>query len=94
MMRKVYTPEFRVEAVRMVLGSGKPIARMARDLGINEGTLTNWVNTYRREHPGEEKPLEMSERSELHELRNETRELRMERDFLKKAAAFFAKNQP
>ena len=93
MERKVYTLEFRVEAVKMVLGSSKTIAAVARDIGVNEGTLTNWVNKYRREHPGEEKPLEMRERAELNELRNETRELRMERDFLKKAASFFAKNQ-
>ncbi len=94
MKRKVYTPEFRDEAVKMFLGSGKPIAGLARDVGINEGTLTNWVNKYRQEHPVEDAPLTVSERSRLQELENEARELRMERDFLKKAAAFFAKNQP
>ncbi|MGI8648016.1 MAG: transposase [Mycobacteriales bacterium] len=40
--------------MKIVLGSGKTIAAVARDIGVNEGTLTNWVNMYRREHPGEE----------------------------------------
>lgn len=86
MRKNSYSPEFREEAIKMVLVSGKPIAVIARDIGVHEGTLTNWVNKYRREHPGEEKPLEMSERARLRELENENRELRMERDFLKKAA--------
>ncbi len=94
MEKRVYTPEFRGEAVKIVLGSGKAVAAVARDIGVHEGTLMNWVNKYRREHPGTEQPLNMSERAELKQLRDETRELRMERDFLKKAAAFFAKNQP
>ena len=94
MKRKVYTSEFRDEAVRIVLASGKPVAAVARDIGVHEGTLTNWVHKHRREHPEEETPLNISERSRLKELENENRELRMERDFLKKAASFFAKNQP
>jgi transposase-like protein len=94
MEKRVYTPEFRGEAVKIVLGSGKAVAAVARDIGVHEGTLMNWVNKYRREHPDTEQPLNMSERAELKQLRDETRELRMERDFLKKAAAFFAKNQP
>ena len=93
MKRKMYTPEFRDEAVKIVLGSNKPIAAVARDIGVNEGTLTNWVNKYRQEHPGQEKPLEINERARLRELENQVRELRMERDFLKKAASFFARNQ-
>ncbi len=48
---KKYTQEYRDEAVKMVLENDQPIARVARDLGINEGTLGNWVNKYRREHP-------------------------------------------
>lgn len=93
MSRQKYTPEFRKEAVKVFLSSGKAIAVMARDIGVHEGTLANWVNQYRRTHPVEDSPLEMSERVELKELRSEVRELRMEREFLKKAAAFFAKNQ-
>ncbi|GAB95328.1 transposase-like protein [Kineosphaera limosa] len=48
---KKYTQEYRDEAVKMVLENDQPIAKVARDLGMNEGTLGNWVNKYRREHP-------------------------------------------
>ena len=87
-----FTVEYREEAVRMVLDSSRPIAAVARDLGINEGTLGNWVSRYRAEHPVSEE-LSIDERARLKELERENRELRMERDFLKKAAAFFAKEQ-
>lgn len=87
-----FTAEYREEAVRMVLDSGRPIAAVARDLGINEGTLGNWVARYRAEHPVSEE-LSIDERARLKELERENRELRMERDFLEKAAAFFAKEQ-
>ena len=87
-----FTAEYREEAVRMVLDSSRPIAAVARDLGINEGTLGNWVSKYRAEHPVSEEPS-TDERARLKELERETRELRMERDSLKKAAAFFAKEQ-
>lgn len=76
----------------MVLDSSRPIAVVARDLGINEGTLGNWVSKYRVEHPVSEE-ITIDERARLKELERENRELRMERDFLKKAAAFFAKEQ-
>ena len=59
--------------------------------GINEGTLGNWVNAYRREHPQEEKPLTPAERANMADLQAENRELRMELEFLKKAAAYFAR---
>jgi transposase-like protein len=65
---------------------------VARELGIVEGTLGNWVNTYRREHAGEEPPLSLNERARLRELERETRELKMEVEFLKKAAAYFARD--
>jgi transposase-like protein len=87
-----FTPEYRDEAVKMVLESERPIAVVARELGINEGTLGNWIAKYRREHPVSEE-LNLSERARLRELERENRELRMEREFLKKAAAFFAKEQ-
>lgn len=88
-----FTPEYRLEAVKLVLDSSRPIAEIARELGINEGTLGNWVNTYRREHPASEE-LNLPERARLRELERENRELRLQADFLKKAAAFFAKEQP
>lgn len=87
-----FTPEYRAEAVKMVIDSSRPIAEVARDLGINEGTLGNWVSKYRVDHPVSEE-LDINERARLKELEREVRELRMERDFLKKAAAFFAREQ-
>ena len=86
-----YTQEYKDEAVELVISSGRPIAEIARNLGINEGTLANWVNTAKKSGKLKEKPLDTEERTELRELREENRRLRMERDFLKKAAAWFAK---
>jgi transposase len=87
-----FSPEYRDEAVKMVIETPRPIAEVARDLGLNESTLGNWVTKYRDEHPASE-DLNISDRARLKELEKENRELRMERDFLKKAAAFFAKEQ-
>jgi transposase len=87
-----FSPEYRDEAVKMVIETPRPIAEVARDLGLNESTLGNWVTKYRNEHPASE-DLNISDRARLKELEKENRELRMERDFLKKAAAFFAKEQ-
>ena len=91
--RRKFTPEFKDEAVRLVNDSGRPIVQVARDIGVNEGTLGNWVNLWRSEHAGEEPPLGISERAELAQLRRDNQMLRMEREFLKKAAAFFATEQ-
>jgi len=90
--KRSFSPEFREEAVKQVIETSRPIAQVAKELGINEGTLGNWVNSYRREHAGEEPPLGVSERAELAELRRRTRELEQENLFLKKAAAYFAKD--
>jgi transposase len=90
--KKSFSPEFRDEAVKMVIETSRPIARVAKELGINEGTLGSWVSRYRHEHAGEEPPLTVSERVRLRELERETRELRMENEFLKKAAAYFARD--
>lgn len=91
--RRKFTPEFKNEAVRLVIDSGRPVAEVARDLGVVEGTLGNWVNLWRAEHAGEEPALSISERAELAQLRRDNQTLRMEREFLKKAAAFFATEQ-
>jgi transposase len=61
--KKSFSPEFKDEAVKMVIETSRPIARVAKELGINEGTLGNWVSAYRREHAGEEPPLTVSERA-------------------------------
>jgi transposase-like protein len=63
--RKSYSPEFREEAVKLVIETSRPIAQVAKELGIHEATLGNWVNAYRREHAGEEPPLSVSERARL-----------------------------
>ena len=89
--KKSFSPEFREEAVKMVIETSRPIARVARELGIHEGTLGNWVAAYRRDHAGEEPSLSVSERARLREAERENRELRMENEFLKKAAAYFAR---
>jgi transposase len=65
---------------------------VAREFGLNEGTLGNWVNKYRREHPVSEE-LNLPERARLRELERENRDLRLQAEFLKKAAAFFAREQ-
>ncbi len=78
----------------MVLETGKPIVEVARDLQINEGTLGNWVNTWRRDHPKPDQPLSPVEKVRMNEMEDEIRRLRMENEFLKKAAAFFARTQP
>ncbi len=88
--RRKFSPEFRDEAVKMVIETSRPIAEVARELGIVEGTLGNWVNRYRKEHVGEDPPLTLSERARLREAEREVRELKMKNEFLGKAAAFFA----
>ena len=87
-----FSPEFKDEAVKLVIDVSRPIAQVARELGINEGTLGNWVNQYRRDHACDEPPLDVSERARLREAERELRELRMENEFLKKAAAYFARD--
>jgi len=88
--RKKFSQQYREEAVKMVIDGSRPIAEVARELGLVEGTLGNWVGIYRRAHAGDEPALSISERSRLRELEAEVRELKMEREFLGKAAAFFA----
>jgi transposase-like protein len=90
--RRKFAPEYKDEAVKLVLETSRPIAEVARELGINEGTLGNWVAAYRTKHPDEEQPLTISERARLRELERENRELRMQAEFLKKAAAYFAQD--
>jgi transposase len=74
----------------MVIETSRPIAQVAKELGIVEGTLGNWVNAYKREHVSDEPPLTMSERVRLRETERELRELRQKVVFLEKVAAYFA----
>ena len=88
--RMKYDAEFREGAVRIVEETGKSIAAVARDLGVNEGTLGNWVNQARaaREGRGE---LAKDDYEELKRLRAEVAELRMERDVLKRSVVLWVK---
>jgi transposase len=84
-----YSPEFKAEALRVVQQSDEPMATIARNLGVNKTTLLHWVEAAR---PEPRDPLTEDEQSELQRLRREVRQLRMERDILKKATAFFARH--
>jgi transposase len=92
--RRNYSAEYRAEAVKRVVESSRPVAQVARELSILEGTLGNWVAAYRREHAGEEPQLSLDERARLREVERELREVKMENEFLKKCASYFAQRQP
>ena len=82
--RRRFDQDFKDGAVRIVRDTGRSIAEVARDLGINEGTLGNWVNKD-KSHRGESDVLTESERQELQRLRHEVVELSMQRDVLKRS---------
>ena len=92
-VRRQFSEEFRVGAVRLVLDEGKTIGAAARDLDLTPSSLANWVRHAQADRTKGRTGLTTEERAELATLRKEMRELRMERDILKKAAAFFARNQ-
>ncbi|MBB5156880.1 transposase [Saccharopolyspora phatthalungensis] len=90
--RRSFTAEFKVEAAHRVIDSGRTIAEVARELGLNDGLLNNWVKDERRriaaaEVQGE-KPLEAAERAELLRLRRQVAELEKDNAFLVKASAY------
>lgn len=89
--RPPYPPEFRAEAVRLVRQSGKSIPGIARDLGVSDQSLRNWVRQADLDTGLRSDGLTTEEREELRRLRRENRILQEEREILKKAAAFFAK---
>jgi transposase len=86
--RRKFTPEFKAEAVRLVEVGGKSIGQVAKELDLTESALRNWVDRARGEKQG---GLTADEREELLRLRKENKRLVMEREILKKAAAFFVK---
>ena len=85
-----YPPEFKAEAVRLVASSDRSLSRLAKDLGVADQTLRNWVRHAEIDDGGRD-ALAPSEREELRQLRREVRTLRQEREILNKAAAFFAR---
>ena len=87
--RPTYSPEFKAEAIRLVRTSSDPLTKVARDLGVSASALEGWMKATR---PAAEPALTTDERTELAQLRREVRQLREERDILKKATAFFAKH--
>ena len=91
-MAKRFKPEFKAEAVRLVLEENRSHAEVARELRISETSISRWVRQARidREQSGSGE-LTTNERAELSRLRREVRRLEMEREILKKATAFFAK---
>jgi len=88
--RKSYTPRFRREAAHLVIDTGRTIAEVAREIGVGEQLLGRWVAIERARLDDPPGALDVDERAELDRLRRENAELRMDREFLKKAAAFFA----
>jgi transposase len=88
--RRGFTPEFKDEAVKLVVNTGRPVARAARELGINEQTLGRWVNAFKARQAGGERALTETEYAELLRLRKDNADLRLDRAFLKKASVFFA----
>ncbi|MGH3697734.1 MAG: transposase [Pseudonocardiaceae bacterium] len=92
--RRRFTQEYQDQAVSLVLHSGRTIRDVARTVGVHEITLGKWVSKARGGDPGQDKELSGTERAELNRLRKENTTLRMERDFAKKVATWFAKEQP
>ena len=91
-MAKRYPPEFKAEAVRLIQEEDMTQAQVSRDLGVSETSLSRWLARAEVDAGrGPKGALTTDERAELRNLRRENRRLRMEREILKKAAAFFAK---
>jgi transposase len=89
--RPPYPEEFRREAIRLAQLGDKPRRRLAKDLGISDVTLRNWLKQEKAERGERAGGLSTDEREELQQLRDENAKLRMEREILSKAAVFFAK---
>ena len=90
--RRRFSPEFKLEAVKLIKEGGVKVAQAARDLDVYETSLRRWIKQYEVDHgQGPSGALTTAEKEELRRLRREVRTLKMEREILKKATAFFAK---
>ncbi len=90
--RRIFTDEQKAEAVRIVSHSGKSISQVAKEMGLTESALRKWVKQAQIDaQPNPQGRLTSVERQELNELRRDLKRVQMERDFLKKAATFFAR---
>jgi transposase len=90
--RRKFTDEFKQDTIRLIRESGKTVAEIARDLDLSESAVRNWLTQAEiDEGCGGQGELTTAERQELQRLRRENKQLQMEREILKKAAAFFAK---
>jgi transposase len=92
--RRHFTQEYQDQAVSLVRDSGRTIRDVAKSIGVHEITLGKWVNKAKDSGSSQDKELSETERAELERLRKENAVLKMERDFAKKVAAWFAKEQP
>lgn len=92
--RRKYKQEFKAEAVQLVISSGRPVAQVATEIGVNEGTLGNWVRLWKQEHPdagaGDPGPVEWAQ---YKAVLAQNAELKREIEFLGKVSAFFAAKQ-
>jgi transposase len=86
-----YSPEFKEQAAKKVVDNSLPIVKVARELGINESTLGFWVKDYRNKIARQPLPPDMPDHERVRELERRNRDLEMEIAFLKKAAAYFAR---
>jgi transposase len=94
MGRRVFSREFKIEAVRLVRERGVSVAQASRDLGVHENVIRKWVKQF-EDDPGQAFPGQGNmkpEQAEIERLRREVQKLKAERDILKKAAAYFAKD--
>jgi transposase len=88
---KYYTPEFKEQAAKKVVEGSLKVAQVARELDVNQTTLGCWVTAYRKKIAGSPLPADMPESERVKELERRVRDLEMENSFLKKAAAYFAR---
>ncbi|MEC5167905.1 transposase [Glaciihabitans sp. GrIS 2.15] len=88
--RREFTPEYKDEAVKLVSTTGRAVATVARELGINEASLGRWVTAFKTRNETGQTEVTESERAELVRLRKENADLKLDRAFLKKASIFFA----